>query len=156
MVVKFFVTFIMVTGLFCTVTLKLPGTLLILLGAAFYGAVTGYVSVAPWLVALLVLISITAEVGGRVLRLYLTRNYSVSPVFSVNCTATHLAGMLATNALLGPLLGLAVWELVAGKTLLPRGDTVTSVLLRLAGVACLRFACGLIMIVLIHMYLFLP
>lgn len=153
MLVNFLITLIMLTGLFCTLTQKVPGTCLILLGAVLYVAFTGYVNVTPWLVTLLVFISIIAEIGGRALRIYLTRKYSVSRIFSVNCTATHFAGMLATNALLGPMLGLVVWELFAGKTLIPHGDAVKNVLLRLAGVALLRFACGITMIVIIQKYL---
>lgn len=102
---------------------------------------------------MLLCLVVTSELGGRALRIYLTRNYPVSRVFSVNSTVSHIAGMLASDALLGPVLGLLVWELVAGKTLIPRSDSVLAVLYRLAGVALLRFICGVIMIVLINLYI---
>lgn len=155
MLVKFLVLFVMVIGLFCTVTVKLPGTIIILLAALFYGANTNFLTFNPWIASMLVCISATAEIGGRILRIYLTRNYSVSRVFSVNSIASHLAGILASNALFGSFLGLVIWELVAGKTFIPRGDTIGGVILRLAGVAGFRFLCGITMIILIHIYIFL-
>ncbi|HWR45359.1 DUF456 family protein [Sporomusa sp.] len=155
MLAKFIVTYIMLVGLLCTVSVKLPGTLIILLGAALYGAFTGFLTFTPWITEVLVFLVVAAELGGRALRIYLTRNYSVSRVFSVNSTISHLAGMLASDALLGPILGLAFWELLAGKTILPRSDGVLRVIFRLAGVAALRFVCGIVMIVLINMYIFM-
>ncbi|SMC59818.1 Protein of unknown function [Sporomusa malonica] len=143
----------MLVGLLCTISAKLPGTLIILLGAALYGLFAGFLTFAPWIIVMLICLVVIAELGGRALRIYLTRNYPVSRVFSVNSVISHVAGMLASDALLGPVLGLVVWELVAGKTLIPRSDSVLSVLYRLAGVALLRFTCGLIMIVLINMYI---
>ena len=155
MLVKFFVIFVMVTGLFCTVTVKLPGTAIILLGSLFYGVITNFITFTPGITGTLVCISAAAEIGGRILRIYLTRNYSVSRVFSVNCVVSHFSGILASNAMLGPFLGLVVWELIAGKTIIPRGDTIGGVILRLAGVAGFRFLCGIIMIILIHIYIFI-
>ncbi|WP_170233235.1 DUF456 family protein [Sporomusa termitida] len=154
MAVKFIVTFIMLAGLLSTVSVRLPGTLIILLGAILYGAATGFLTFTPWLTAFLLVLAITAELGGRALRIYLTRDLPVSRVFSVNSAVTHIAGMLASDALLGPLLGLAAWEIIAGKTLLPRSDQVLKVLSRLTGVAVLRFVCGAVMIALINLYIF--
>ncbi|MDF2571582.1 MAG: hypothetical protein K0R55_3186 [Sporomusa sp.] len=118
-----------------------------------YGVFTDFLTFPPWIIVMLTCLVVTAELGGRALRFYLTRNYPVSRDFSINSVFSHFAGMLASDALLGPVLGLVAWELIAGKTLLPRSDTVLRMLLRLAGVAVLRFACGLIMIVLINMYI---
>ncbi|MDF2874294.1 MAG: hypothetical protein K0R22_977 [Sporomusa sp.] len=155
MLVKFIVTFIMLVGLLCTVSVKMPGTLIILLGAVLYGTFTGFLTFAPWIIEVLVFLVVAAELGGRALRIYLTRNFSVTRVFSVNSTVTHIAGMLASDALLGPILGLAAWELIAGKTLIPRSDHVLQVVFRLAGVAAFRVVCGVVMIVIINMYIFM-
>lgn len=65
-----------------------------------------------------------------------------------------MGGILAADALLGPVLGLIVWELIAGKALQPHGTTMGNMLFRLAAVAMLRFLCGLVMIGLVLMYLF--
>jgi hypothetical protein len=45
--------------------------------------------------------------------------------------------------------------LIAGKNFLPKWDTVSKVLIRLAAVSALRFFCGLIMTYIIIRYIFL-
>ncbi|WP_425061199.1 DUF456 family protein [Sporomusa carbonis] len=145
----------MLIGLLCTASKRFPGTLIILFGATLYGVITGFVTFTPVIAIILTVLAVVAEVGGRVLRIYLTQRYSVSRMFSVNSTVSHFAGMLASDVLLGPILGLVVWELIAGKTLIPRTDTISQILFRLAGVAMLRFVCGLTMIVLIIIYIFI-
>ena len=152
---KFIVTFIMLAGLISTVSVRLPGTVIILLGAILYGAATGFLTFTLQITGFLLVLTVAAELGGRVLRIYLTRDIPVSRVFSVNSTVTHIAGMLASDALLGPVLGLTVWEIIAGKTLIPRSDHVLRVIFRLAGVAVLRFVCGVVMIVLVNLYIYM-
>ena len=102
-----------------------------------------------WLAAL----SALAEFGGRMLRVYLTRRYATSASFSVNTTAGNLAGLIAVDAILGPVVGTIIWELIAGKILMPRWDMVSRVLIRLAAVSALRFLCGLIMTYIIVVYI---
>jgi len=152
---KLLVTFIMLVGLVCTTSVALSGTLIILLGAVLYGAVTGFLTFAPWTSAILLTLVITAEFGGRVLRTYLTRKNLVSCSFSVNGMISYVAGLLACNALLGSSIGLICWHLIAGKALMPRGDHVVQVLFHLSTVAALRFVCGIIMILLINIYIFM-
>ncbi|MBP2663501.1 MAG: hypothetical protein H6Q71_1449 [Firmicutes bacterium] len=145
----------MMAGLFCTVSVKLSGTLIILLGAVLYGIFTDFVTFTLGTMGSLILFSLLSEVGGRLLQSYLTENLPISRDFSVNGTVCYLGGLLASNALLGSAFGFLLWELVAGKTLMPHGDMVFQVLLRLLGVACLRFVCGTIMIVIMQLYMFL-
>ncbi|WP_094603347.1 hypothetical protein [Sporomusa silvacetica] len=152
--VEFLVTFIMMTGLFCTMSVKLSGTLIILLGAVIYGLLTDFVTFTPETIELLILLSLISELGGRILRIYLTENLPVSRDFSINSPVCHFGGILASDALFGSVLGFLLWELVAGKTLLPHSDTVSQGLLRLIGVAVIRFVCGITMIVIIHLYIF--
>lgn len=152
LLLKLTVLLIMLVGLTLTLLPRLPGTLVILGAAVLYLGVTGS-DAPPWVVAALAVLSFVAEVGGRMLRLYLTRRYSLSRVFCVNSTAGNIGGILAADALLGPVLGLLVWEFFAGRTLAPRWDTVGKVLLRLAAVATVRFGCGLLMIVLVMVYI---
>jgi uncharacterized protein YqgC (DUF456 family) len=149
---KFLTLLIMLAGLAMTLAPRLPGALLILAAAACYGAFTGFAGGDMWLWAALTTLATVAEVGGRVLRIVLTGKYDVSREFSVNTTAGNLGGILAADAMLGPVAGLLVWELVAGKTLAPRWDAVLNVLIRLAAVSALRFICALIMIVLVMLY----
>ena len=117
-----------------------------------YIGVTGTAAPA-WVAAALAVLAFAAEVGGRMLRLYLTRRYSLSRVFCVNSTVGNIGGILAADALLGPVLGLLAWEFFAGRTLAPRWDTVGKVILRLAAVATVRFGCGILMIVLVFVYI---
>ncbi len=145
----------MMVGLLGTLSVKLPGTLLILIGAAIYGISTNFVTFLPGTIYSLLLISVICELGGRRLRISLTDNCSISREFSVNSVVCHFAGMLAFTALLGSIMGFILWQLVAGKTLIPRSDTISQVLLRLAGVAGIRFVCGCAMIVIIHLYIFM-
>ncbi len=152
LLLKLTVLLIMLVGLALTLLPRLPGTLVILGAAVLFIGVSG-TDAPPWVVASLTVLSFAAEVGGRMLRLYLTRRYSLSRVFCVNSTVGNIGGILAADALLGPVLGLLAWELFAGKTLAPRWDTIGKVLLRLAAVATVRFGCGLLMIVLVMVYI---
>ena len=145
----------MITGVLCTLTVKLPGTLIILSGTFLYGMYTGFITFSTPIIILLIGIAGLTELGGLLARKQLTKNYPVSPVFSVNSIVGHVAGILVSAALFKPAAGFVLWELFAGKTLLPRGDSIVQVLVRLAGVAVVRLLSGIAMMVLIHMYIFL-
>jgi len=142
----------MLIGLAGTVAPRLPGTILIFSGALLFGLFSGFASFAPWIWLVLILLLAVAEIGGRWLRTLLTRQYSLTRLFSTNSVVANFGGILVADALLGPVLGIIVWELVAGKTLEPRGDTLTRILFRLAAVALLRFGCGLAMVIVVLMY----
>ena len=152
LLLKLTVILIMLVGLTLTLLPRLPGTVVILGAAVLYIGAAG-TDAPSWVAAALAVLAFAAEVGGRMLRLYLTRRYSLSRVFCVNSTVGNMGGILAADALLGPVLGLLVWEFFAGKTLAPRWDTVGKVILRLAAVATLRFGCGILMIVLVFVYI---
>lgn len=143
----------MLIGLICTLFPRFPGTVIIFSGAIVYGFLTEFVSFELWMLISLVIIMVFAEVGGRWLRFYLTRRYSLSPLTSTNSAVGNIAGVVASDALLGPLLGMALWQLIAGKTLLPRADTAFQVLSQLAIVATMRFLCGIMMILIIFVYI---
>jgi uncharacterized protein YqgC (DUF456 family) len=143
----------MLIGLCATVVPRLPGTLIILAGIALYGAFTGFQSFTPPLWTTLLILALVAEVGGRFLRYYLTKRYAISRLFATNSTLANTGGILAADAMLGPIFGLIAWELIAGKTLQPRWNTVGKILMRLAAAAVLRLVCGLVMIVLAYIYI---
>lgn len=153
MVLNFVAFLVMFIGLFFTLSPRLPGTLLILGVAFFYSALTGFSATSPWLIISLIFLTLLAEIGGRVTRIYLTKGFGVPIIFSTDTTVGNLAGIVASDALFGPLLGTVIWELIVGKTLLPRLDTVLKVLSRLALVALIRFVCGITMVVLITKYI---
>lgn len=153
LLIKFIVVLIMQLGLLCTLTNKFPGTLIILTGVFVYGISTNFASMDVKIVTTVAVIAIIAEVGGRLLRIYLTKEYRLSREFSINTMITQAGGIVACDVLVGPTLGLILWEVIIGKTLLPRADTILGILIRLTCVAFLRFTCGLIMLILILNYL---
>ena len=154
LLLQFFVTVVMLAGLLFTFVSKVPGTAVIMAGALLYGLFAGFYNIHEWVWVVLVFLVATAEIGGRLLRIVLTRRFSVSRRLSTDSTVANIGGIIVADALLGPVLGLIVWELIAGKTLQPRWDTILKILTRLAAVAVLRFACGLAMIVIIIVYVF--
>lgn len=143
---------IMLSGLVLTLAPKIPGTLVILLGAALY--VGGSPSALPksTILIVLVLLAAIAELGGRLLRVYLTQRYSVSRVFSVNSTVGNIAGILTADTLFGSVLGMLLWEMLAGRTLRPHWDSIGRVIWRLTAVALLRGLCGVMMIISVLLY----
>lgn len=144
---------LMFIGLVLTLSPRLPGTLIIASVAFFYSLIDGFSFYRPWLIITLVALVVFAEIGGRLIRTYLTKPFKLSVMFSTDTTAGNLAGIIASDALFGPFLGTIIWEVIVGKTLLPRLDTVLQVLYRLAFIAFLRFVCGCIMIILITKYI---
>lgn len=144
----------MMTGLVCTLLPRLPGTIIILVGPLLYGLAFGWENYHFYIVLSLVLLMLLAEAGGRLLRIYLTRSAAVSRIFSTDTTIGNAAGIVASDAIFGTVFGTLLWEMVVGKTLLPRFNTVARVLFRLAAAAALRFACGLLMISIVVMYIF--
>jgi uncharacterized protein YqgC (DUF456 family) len=154
LLLKMVVTIVMLAGLVGTLLPKIPGTIIIFLAVLGYGALTEFRAFTPWIWTIFVALMIVAELGGRWLRIYLTRRFSLSRKLSTSTAVAHLGGILAADTLLGPVLGLIVWELIAGKALEPHGTTMSKILFRLAAVALVRFICGLVMIALALMYLF--
>ena len=154
MILKVVVIFIMLIGLLGTLLPKVPGTLMIVGGAIIYSAFSG-VHFRSWLTAVLVVLMIIAEVGGRFLRYYLTYNSKVSLFYSANSTVGNAAGLIVANALFGPVIGLLIWEMLSGKTWTARSKEIAMVLIKAMSAAILKFFCGLIMIILILTYLFL-
>lgn len=145
---------IMLLGLAATLIPKVPGTLIILGAALLHVILTGNENNPIWIMEILCLIVLIAEFGGRWMRFCLTNRYQITRLFSSNASVGNIAGVVAADALLGPVLGVLLWELVAGKTFLPRWNTVAKIIVRLAIAAMFRFLCGLVMIILAVLYLF--
>jgi len=154
-IIKFIIVLMMMIGLMGTLSPRFPGTLLILAGAFLYGLITDFVTFQNWIVLALGILVLVAEIGGRVLRIYLTQNFRVSRIFSTDTTAGNIGGLVVTDALLGPVIGTILWEFIVGKTLFPRFDTIIKVLTRLFVAAGIRYICGVIMMFLIIEYIFL-
>ena len=154
MLLKLVVTLIMLTGLLLTLAPRIPATVVILVGALLYRFITGLSGVPGWVWLSLIFLVVLAEIGGRLLRVWLTRQFSLTNRFSTDSTVANIGGIMVADAILGPALGLIVWELFVGKTLQSKWDTIGKILVRLAVVAVLRFICGLAMIIIIAIFIF--
>lgn len=152
LILKISILVIILIGQMCTLAPALHGSFIIFVAAGIYVSIVG-LNVFPLeiLLTLLVLVVI-AEIGGRWLRIYLTKNSKVSREYSVNTTVCNVAGIIVADAFLGSLVGITIWELAVGKALLPRFDSISKVLGSLVLVAALRFLCGMIMVIIICTY----
>lgn len=144
-IVNFLVMLIMNFGLTATLFPKLHGTVFILATAFAYGLFTNFQTFNHRLLATLTVLSVVAEVGSGWLRILLTKKYSLSRSFCVNSLVGNLGGVVAADCILGKTVGVVAWQLLAGKTFLPRVNTVMIVLVRLGAIAGLRLLCGFIM-----------
>lgn len=153
MLLKITAILIILAGIALTLFPRYPGTLLVLAGAVFYGLFAGFGGFSGELVAALLSLAAVAEIGGRWLRVLLTAKFPFTAAFCSASTAGNIGGIIAADAVIGPVAGLAAWEALAGKTLSPHWSTVSRVLIRLAAVAALRFLCALVMFVLIMIYI---
>ena len=153
LIMKFMIILIMFMGLMCTLAPRLYGTVIILIAAAIYAVIIG-MSVCPlWVAVSLFILTVVAEVGANGLRVFLTRHSEVSRIYSIDTTVCNLAGIVVAEALAGSLIGMTLWEVLVGKTLFPRLDSIGKVLVRLIITAVLRLICGLIMIIIVIKYM---
>lgn len=141
-------------GLVGTLVPRIPGLPLLFLAAIFYGAVHGFAAFTPAVTTALLLCLLAGELGGRWLRIHLTRRFEISRLYSTDSLVSSIAGAIIADALLGPWGGAVLWEILLGKSLLPSWHTSLRVVLRLVGAALWRFTCGLIMMVIIVSYIF--
>lgn len=151
---KLVAAIIMYLGLYSMVFPKFPGSFIILGGAIWYGWMVGFENTESWLWGTLTALAVVADGGSRLIRYYLTRPYHLSRRFSVNATAGNLAGMITADVVLGPITGFIAWQLVAGKTYLPRWNRTGKILASLIKAALFRLFCGIVMITLVITYLF--
>ncbi|MDF2634949.1 MAG: hypothetical protein K0R78_1823 [Pelosinus sp.] len=142
----------MLIGQLCTLAPNFYGTVIILAAAGIYVSIFGFSNLPSWVISVLMALVATAEVGVRGLRSYLTKDYKVSRMYSVNTVVCNLAGVVVADALLGSLIGVTIWELIVGKALVPHLESISKVLVRLIILAILRFMCGIIMIIIICNY----
>jgi hypothetical protein len=152
LIIKISIMLIMLIGQLCTLAPNFYGTVIILTAAGIYAFILGF-NLPLWVILALLSLVAVAEVGARGLRFYLTKDYKVSRMYSVNTTVCNLTGVVVADALLGSLLGVVIWELVVGKALVPHIESISEVLVRLMILAALRFMCGIIMIIIICNYI---
>lgn len=153
LLLNFMIILLLFIGLLCTLAPRLHGALIIGVVGSGYAMLMGVNIFQSWVgVSLLVLLFI-GEVGAGGLRIILTRHADVTRIYSVDTTVCNLAGLVVTDALLGSLVGMLIWEGLVGKNLLPRLDSIGKVLMRLIIIAALRLLCGIMMISIVIMYI---
>ena len=156
LIINFITLLIMFIGLLCTLAPRRHGAIIILVTAGVYAVSIG-VSVFPlWVVVSLLTLTLVAEVAANGLRVFLTCHSKVSRLYSIDTTVCNLAGIVVADALLGSLVGITIWELLVGKALFPRLDSIGKVLVRLFATAVLRLICGFIMIITVVRYIMYP
>ncbi|MBC8016645.1 MAG: DUF456 family protein [Sporomusaceae bacterium] len=153
LIIKFIVLLIMSIGLICTLGPRLYGTVIIFLAAIIYALVVDVGVFQTWVATGLLILTLVAELGVRGLRVFLTKRYEVSRIYSVNSVVCNVVGSIISGTLLGSLLGLAVWQGLASRVLYPRLDLVSKVLVRLMLTAAMRFFCGFIMVIIAVKYM---
>jgi hypothetical protein len=136
----------MYCGVFCTIAPKLHGNSIILGAILLYGIFTDFTTFASWMLFFLVITTILVEISSYLLRIYLTKSYSISRTLAINILAGNLAGVVATNALIGSGWGIWLWQFIAGKTLLPHFDATNTVLRKLVAIALFRIIFGIVII----------
>jgi uncharacterized protein YqgC (DUF456 family) len=147
--VKIFAVLCMLLGLIGTFIHKWPGTPLIFLAALIYALFKGFSTPdITWIVILLVL-SLVAELGSRLLRDWLMPQVAVDKVFGLDVAAGSFASLVITDVLAGPVLGLILWELLIGKSLMPVIKRSGMLVLKLYVAATFRFSVAVSMIIII-------
>ncbi|VBB06047.1 Hypothetical protein LUCI_1258 [Lucifera butyrica] len=152
LLVNFAAAVIMAAGTVLTLFPRFHGNLFILAGA--FIAINGNGKIIPpYLLLELTILAAAAEIGSVCLRWFLTKDYDLAPSICINSVVGHIAGLVITGAILGLVSGTILWEIFVGKTLLPRFDVMTKVMVRLAMVAAFRWVCGWLMVLIIFRYL---
>lgn len=142
---EFAVILWMLTGLTCILLPKMPGAAMIFAGAMAYGYLTDFATFPKWTIITLLVLTVVAEIGGRLLRYHLTRRLPFSPAFGANTTVGNVGGIIVSDAILG-MAGLFLWQLAVGKNLFPRWNVISQILLRASAATLMKFICGWVMI----------
>lgn len=139
----------MVVGLVGTFVHRIPGTPLIFLVAITYSAIMGSTMSNIMWVSILFLLMMLAEVGGRLMREYVLPRAGISKVFGLDIAAGSFTSLVLTDVLAGPVLGLLIWELFIGKSLMPLIKRSSILVLGLLAAALFRFSVAFAMMVII-------
>lgn len=145
--VTFMAIIIMLCGLLFTLMPKIPGTMIIFFTLLAYSYIYQFNKLSWQGLLLLSLLVIIAEVFCPVLRSYLTKQYPLSPLLSIDNVIGNAGGMITATLLFGPLLGQVIWQLLAGRSWLERYKWISRVIVRLFLVALIRFGIGVTMII---------
>jgi uncharacterized protein YqgC (DUF456 family) len=139
----------MVVGLVGTFVHKIPGTPLIFLMAIIYTATMGSTTSKFTWVSLLFLLMVLAELGWPFMRNYVLPRAGIGEVFGLDVAAGSFSSLILTDVLAGPVLGLLLWEMLIGKSLMPLIKRSGILVVGLLVTALFRFSVAFAMMVII-------
>jgi uncharacterized protein YqgC (DUF456 family) len=149
LVAKLTVILCMLVGLTGTFIHKVPGTPTILLSALVYGVITGFSTMHITWFMLLGVLTLVAELGSQYIRDRLFPDAGIDKVFGLDVAAGSFASLILTDVLAGPVIGLIIWELIIGKSLMPLIKKSGILVLKLVVAAMFRFSLAAAMIVIV-------
>lgn len=138
-----------VIGLAGTFVHKVPGTLLILAAAIGYSVTSGTVLSSLFWFGVLFLLMVLAEFGGKLVRRRLLPQADIDKAFGLDVAAGSFASLILTDVLAGPVLGLLIWELLIGKSLMPLIKRSSTLVVGLFAAAMFRFTMAFMMLVIL-------
>ncbi|MCL0075587.1 DUF456 domain-containing protein [Dehalococcoidia bacterium] len=143
---------LMFVGLVGTVIPFLPGTPLILIGAIVYAIATDFAVIDGWLIALLALICLGAELLEYVAGAIGARKYGASKSGVYGAIIGGLVGIFTLGPigiLIGPIAGAVAGELLAGAGGAKAIRAGFGAIIGAIGGMMLKFIAGVVMIVMI-------
>lgn len=145
---------IMIIGILLAVKPSGYGTTIMMLAVMLYWLYSGQPYIILWVKVMIFFLFIFGEFGTRILREYLTKDYNMSRLYCVNTTAANLAAIAASDVILGPITGIIIWEIIVGKSWLPRFDIIAQIIGRLSVVFILRmlFCWGIFILTIMYIF----
>jgi uncharacterized protein YqgC (DUF456 family) len=143
---------LMFAGLAGTILPLIPGTPLILLGAIVYAIATDFATVDGWLIAVLALICVGAELVEYVAGTIGARRYGASRAGVCGAIVGGLAGILVLGPigiLIGPIAGAVAGELLAGTSGAQAIRAGLGAIIGTAAGVLLKFLAGVAMVIMV-------
>jgi uncharacterized protein YqgC (DUF456 family) len=133
-------------GLLGTFIHKIPGTPLIFLSAFIYGALTDFITMDFAWTGLLLGLTLLAELGSSFLRDHLLPRAGIDKAFGLDVAAGSFTTLVMAEVLAGPLIGLIIWEMIIGKSLMPMLKRSGILVVTLFAAALFRFTIAMAMV----------
>ncbi|MBT9163454.1 MAG: hypothetical protein DDT24_00361 [Chloroflexi bacterium] len=143
---------LMFAGLVGTLLPLIPGTPLILVGAIVYGIATDFAVIDGWVIALLALICVGAELLEYVAGAIGAKKYGASKAGVYGAIIGGLVGIFTLGPigiLIGPIVGAVAGELLAGAGGAKAVRAGFGAIIGAVGAVVLKFIAGLVMIVIV-------
>lgn len=137
---------IILTGLACTLIPRLPGNLMLGAGLCLYGASIRQSFFFETVFFLLLLLISMAEIGSRLLKKILLKEYQEQSDIGITMIIGNIGGMIASEFAFG-FAGQILWQFVAGKSIFAQWKLLSQIAWKAFYVALWRLGCGIAMVV---------